>query len=127
MPSSSLLLLRTLWPKLSNTLGSQICLTPENKMIILMVLIQVSCVLASPHSVSEVPSLRFEKERCNYDGYSLSEGGSLRLGDPCVKLTCMFSKKELVVNGCPPPSDYNNEEENDPVGVMYWPHCCNKT
>ncbi|XP_049523808.1 uncharacterized protein LOC125945642 isoform X2 [Dermacentor silvarum] len=97
MPSSSLLLLRTLWPKLSNTLGSQICLTPENKMIILMVLIQVSCVLASPHSVSEVPSLRFEKERCNYDGYSLSEGGSLRLGDPCVKLTYVLLPRIIIM------------------------------
>uniref|UniRef100_A0A224YC26 8.9 kDa family member n=1 Tax=Rhipicephalus zambeziensis TaxID=60191 RepID=A0A224YC26_9ACAR len=63
--------------------------------------------------------------RCRYGNRSLSEGGSLRLGQPCVKLSCWVTRRELVVNGCPAP--FGSEDRDDPQGVMYWPYCCNIT
>ncbi|XP_075559616.1 uncharacterized protein LOC142591117 [Dermacentor variabilis] len=87
-----------------------------------MILLVLTLILTTQHSLSEIPALTFKDGRCQYDDRSLSEGGSLRLGEPCVRLRCKVSKKRLVVNGCPPPT--KSEDPDDPPNVLYWPYCC---
>ncbi|KAL1480253.1 hypothetical protein MTO96_051194 [Rhipicephalus appendiculatus] len=82
-------------------------------------------LLVFQRSLSKIPSLRFQNLRCDYDNYSLSMGGYLRLADPCVRLVCRYYHKELIVNGCPAPP--NSSDPDDPKYAMYWPYCCNSS
>uniref|UniRef100_A0A224YBF0 8.9 kDa family member n=1 Tax=Rhipicephalus zambeziensis TaxID=60191 RepID=A0A224YBF0_9ACAR len=82
-------------------------------------------LLVFQRSLSKIPSLRFEKFRCDYDNYSLSMGGYLRLANPCVRLVCRYYHRELTVNGCPAPP--NSSDPDDPQYAMYWPYCCNSS
>ncbi|KAL1480252.1 hypothetical protein MTO96_051194 [Rhipicephalus appendiculatus] len=68
-------------------------------------------LLVFQRSLSKIPSLRFQNLRCDYDNYSLSMGGYLRLADPCVR--------------CPAPP--NSSDPDDPKYAMYWPYCCNSS
>ncbi|XP_075559615.1 uncharacterized protein LOC142591116 [Dermacentor variabilis] len=99
--------------------STRIRLPPGKQMMILFALI---LILTPQYSFSEIPALKFDKGRCDYDSHSLSEGGSLRLGTPCVRLVCRYNKRELLVNGCPAPP--NSNDPDDPPGMLYWPYCC---
>uniref|UniRef100_A0A023G3I6 Single domain-containing protein n=1 Tax=Amblyomma triste TaxID=251400 RepID=A0A023G3I6_AMBTT len=67
--------------------------------------------------------LRFENGRCEFRGQSISEGCSVSLSSPCERTSCHYSLKKVSVNGCPPPSDYQEDPTDDPAAT-FWPKCC---
>uniref|UniRef100_A0A131Z5W9 8.9 kDa family member n=1 Tax=Rhipicephalus appendiculatus TaxID=34631 RepID=A0A131Z5W9_RHIAP len=58
---------------------------------------------------------------CQYGHYSIPDKICLDVSYPCVSLCCSAGSSELVISGCPLPTDFNNSTLD---GYKYWPNCC---
>ncbi|KAL1477097.1 hypothetical protein MTO96_036024, partial [Rhipicephalus appendiculatus] len=60
---------------------------------------------------------------CQYGHYSIPDKICLDVSYPCVSLCCSAGSSELVISGCPLPTDFNNSTLD---GYKYWPNCCSE-